>query len=361
VVANLTFITIPSVRDNYAVLLNILYLCPDFALRQTLFAFVDLKLYGIPINFIQFYLSMMATIVILIVILLYVCENIYARDRLNLVCHYIKMMLRCSWCKKLTKRLDGVELDKVKASHGDNEDLVEKLINDDYSVAVQRLEKKYFDVPAVCGISFTVQKGECFGILGPSGAGKTTIFNMMTLGETITNGSIEVNKVNCRNDKLMYKAQFGYCPQAETLNPQMTPYEVLKYFAWIRNVPRQKRQSTVNNWLKRFDINEFRDRSVQYLSASTKRKLSIAVAMMGFPPVIFLDEPTTGLDSKSRCLVWSCIKEFQNQKRTVVLASNSMEECEHMCNRVAILAQERFTSIGDIQQLKTKWQNYCNP
>jgi ATP-binding cassette, subfamily A (ABC1), member 3 len=374
VAANL-ILNIPGVRVDYAVLVSLFYLFPDFALRQTLFAFADQKrfdnmLTGIPIDYTKFYVSMMVTIVILGVVLLYVCENIYVRDRCNSCWHNLKTSLCSLPCKKVAKRIDGDEVDgpsSSKSYKGDDEvdrerTLVRTLtanrqVQDEgnYSVVVHKLEKKYFDFPAVCGIDFAVQKGDCFGLLGMNGAGKTTTFNMMTLCETITDGTIEVNNVNCRNDKLEYKSQFGYCPQVDALNPLMTAYEILKYFAWIRGVPRHLLPNTVDYWLRRVDIDEFRDRQVQYFSGGTKRKLNTAVAMVGFPPLIFLDEPTTGVDPKSRRFVWGCIKEFQHQHKTVVLTSHSMDECEHLCNRLAIMAQGHFTCIGGIQQLKNKY------
>jgi ATP-binding cassette, subfamily A (ABC1), member 3 len=122
--------------------------------------------------------------------------------------------------------------------------------------------------------------GECFGLLGMNGAGKTTTFNMMTLCETLSDGTIEVNDLCSTADKYEYKSQFGYCPQVDALNPLMTAYEILKYFAWIRGVPRHMLANTVDYWLKRVDIDEFRDKQVQFYSGGTKRKLNTAVAMV---------------------------------------------------------------------------------
>jgi ATP-binding cassette, subfamily A (ABC1), member 3 len=351
VVANL-FLNIPGAKDEYAALIAALNVFPDFALRQTLLTLVDQKRMSNPVssisrNFMKYYLIMMATIVVLGIILLYICENIYWRD---FCWRKIKTML--SICKKPDKTLNGGDMDKLVLNGVCSGDKKSESDNTNYSVYVNNLEKRYSKISAVCGIDFFVRKGDCFGLLGMNGAGKTTTFNMMTQCETITNGSIVVNNISCQCKGLRYKSQIGYCPQVNALNPLLTSYETLKYFAWIRGVPPHQLPKTVDNWLKQLQIVEFRDRQVKYLSGGTKRKLNTAVAMLGDPDVIFLDEPTTGLDPKSRHFVCGCIKKFQLSGKAVVLTSQSLNECENLCNRLAIMIEGRLISLDNIQQQK---------
>jgi ATP-binding cassette, subfamily A (ABC1), member 3 len=350
------------------VLVAFLYFFPDFALCQTLLAFTDQKRLSNH-QLMQYFLSMMVTMLILVIILLYFCENTYVRDRCSLFWHHLKAAVNGMPCKKLANIIDGIEVDKqmepTSFSGGDDVEkernlvktLMDNLNQENHSVIVHELEKKYFDFPAVRGLNFAVQEGNCFGLLGTNGAGKTTTFNMMTLYETITNGSIKMNNVSCRNNRLQYKSQFGYCPQVDALNPLMTTYEILKYSAWIRGVPRHLLPNIVEYWLKRVDISDFRERQVQYLPSIAKRKLSMAVAMVGSPPIIFLDEPTSGLDSESQRVVWNCIKEYQYKNKTIVFTSHSMVECENLCDRLAIMDQGQINGIDDMQQLKKKFGN----
>jgi ABC-type multidrug transport system ATPase subunit len=321
-------------------LIGFLYLFPDFALRQTLL--------GVPNNFTQFYLSMLVTIVVLGAILLYVCEVPYRRDRCNLYWH---QLLQGSLCKKLSGKMNGERIYGVR-----DEDLelgVRSTVGknqpyEDYSIVVLGLSKKYLNAQTIEGISFALKKGDCFGLIGKSGAGKTTILNMMTLCETKTSGSIEVNKINCQNDEFQYKSQFGYCPQVDALNPMLTPFETLKFTALVRGIPHRLLANTISYWLERMNIAENRDCQVCRLSFSTKRKLSVAAAIIGNPPVIFLDEPTTGLDPTSRRIIWDCIKEYQNQNKTIVLTSQSMEECEKLCNRMAVINHGQLGRSQDL-------------
>jgi ABC-type glutathione transport system ATPase component len=216
-------------------------------------------------------------------VLLLVCENIYARDTISKIFHKIKRTVMCCSLKPTPNNCidegdDDVKLEKVVVERYVTQQ--EEPSQNRLSVVVSKLYKNFFEFSAVRDLSFGVLKGECFGLLGMNGAGKTTTFNMMTLNETITNGSIEINNTSCRKNKFLYKSQFGYCPQADALNPQLSAYEILKYVAWVRGVPRQNLPEEVEYWLRRVDIEQYRDRPVELCSGGTKRKLNTAVAMV---------------------------------------------------------------------------------
>lgn len=132
----------------------------------------------------------------------------------------------------------------------------------------------------------------------------------------------------------------------------MTSYEILKYMALLRGINCADVQKEVSYWLENLDLVKYKDIQIRYYSGGTKRKLNAAIAMIASPSLILLDEPTTGVDPISRRFLWDCIEKFKNNGKTVVLTSHSMDECEHLCNRLAIMANGQFQCLGHIPKLK---------
>lgn len=188
-----------------------------------------------------------------------------------------------------------------------------------------------------------------------NGAGKTTTFEMMTLNRPKTSGRTFINGINSDHDRFLYRHMFGYCPQQDALCDYMTSRELLKYMLMINGCNRYDLDAQVEKWLRKVDIEKYRDMRISSYSGGTKRKLNTAMAMIADPFIIFLDEPTTGVDPKSRRFVWSCIKSLQCQGRTIVLTSHSMDECEMLCNRLGIMKNGELKCIGCIQKLKEKY------
>lgn len=220
----------------------------------------------------------------------------------------------------------------------------------EYPVIVFNLKKKYDDNFAVNDLCFKVKTGECFGLLGTNGAGKTSTLQMMTLNMAVTDGVIYLNNVNIKNNENEYKRSFGYCPQIDALNKSMTAYETLKYLALIKGVIDVEAET--KKWLYKCDLENYANVSVMNYSGGTKRKLNTAIAMIGSPKVIFLDEPTTGIDPVSRRKIWKCIKDLKNEGKTIILTSHSLDECEHLCNRIGIMYNGNMHCIGVTQKLK---------
>lgn len=223
---------------------------------------------------------------------------------------------------------------------------------DNYAIVVSNLRKSYDRLEAVRNISFTVKRGECFGLLGMNGAGKTTTFKMMTRDLTITQGDIFFNGINSLKNPSKYRFMFGYCPQNDALNPFMTAYETIKYMAMMRGTSAATIDADVKKLMRSTDLSAYADVPVKYYSGGTKRKLNTAIAMQSDPWLVFLDEPTTGVDPASRRYMWACIQECQKNNKNIVLTSHSMDECEFLCNRLAIMTQGQLKCIGPIQQLK---------
>nr|XP_016944985.1 ATP-binding cassette sub-family A member 3 isoform X1 [Drosophila suzukii] len=227
----------------------------------------------------------------------------------------------------------------------------------DYPLIVSNLRKRYRDTVAVDGLSFAAERGECFGLLGVNGAGKTSTFQMIAANLPLDGGNIRIHDIEIQKDEVAYRHCFGYCPQYDALNKFMTAEQCLHYMALLRglsNAPEGQAsvKENVKYWLEKMHLTKYQQVQVRHYSGGTKRKLLAAMAMIGAPSLVLLDEPTTGVDPISRRFLWQCIKDFQGQDRTVVLTSHSMDECEELCNRLAIMAHGKFKCLNNICALK---------
>lgn len=223
-------------------------------------------------------------------ILVFVFESLYRRERIRRL-----FSLDCLSRAKLGRGQNGADTgdgaiqlrccavnDQVQEEKVLTQTLVRDRKLNDYAIIVSNLHKSYENVNAVNGIDFVVKKGECFGLLGINGAGKTTTFKMLTHDTTVSKGDIFINGRSCYDQPTEYKSLFGYCPQVDALNSYMTAYEILKYMAWIRGVPRRKLGREVEKWLKRVDLVKYKNVKIKYYSGGTKRKLNTAIAMVGW-------------------------------------------------------------------------------
>ncbi|GLC42811.1 hypothetical protein PLESTM_001382200 [Pleodorina starrii] len=211
-------------------------------------------------------------------------------------------------------------------------------------------------VPAVRGLWLGVPAGECFGLLGVNGAGKTTTFRMLT-GEVMPDaGDARVGGLSVRTQLAAARRQLGYCPQFEALPGAMTGREVAAMYARLRGVPEPYVGGLVSYLLRRLGLEAAADSPCGGYSGGMKRKLGVAVALVGDPRVCVLDEPSTGMDPGARRGLWSCLQsEVIRAGRTVVLTSHSMEECEALCTRLTILVAGRLRCLGTVQHLKSRF------
>ncbi|XP_052852159.1 ATP-binding cassette sub-family A member 2 isoform X1 [Drosophila gunungcola] len=222
---------------------------------------------------------------------------------------------------------------------------------------VSNLRKCYKEKVAVDGLSFAADPGECFGLLGVNGAGKTSTFQMIAANLPLDGGNIHIKGIEIRKDEVAYRQCFGYCPQYDALNKFMTAEQCLHYMAMLRGLSNTTEgpasvKENVKYWLEKMHLTKYQQVQVRHYSGGTKRKLLAAMAMIGSPTLVLLDEPTTGVDPISRRFLWQCIKDFQGEDRTVVLTSHSMDECEELCNRLAIMAHGKFKCLNNICALK---------
>uniref|UniRef100_A0AAQ5X1S9 P-type phospholipid transporter n=1 Tax=Amphiprion ocellaris TaxID=80972 RepID=A0AAQ5X1S9_AMPOC len=209
--------------------------------------------------------------------------------------------------------------------------------------------------PAVDRLCVGVPAAECFGLLGINGAGKTTTFKMLTGDIPVSSGEAFLNGYSIRTEMRDVHQNLGYCPQFDAIDDLLTGREHLEFYARLRGVP-ENEVAMVAEWgIQKLGLVKYSTKSAGTYSGGNKRKLSTAMALIGSPPVIFLDEPTTGMDPKARRFLWDCILSVIKEGRSVILTSHSMEECEALCTRMAIMVNGRFKCLGSIQHLKNRF------
>lgn len=205
---------------------------------------------------------------------------------------------------------------------------------------VEGLTKRYGELTAVDGISFSVLRGETFGLLGPNGAGKTTTLEMIEGLRTPDGGSITLLGKDAVRDRRAVQQRIGVQLQSQGLWPDLTVTETLKTFAALFRKP-----VPVEGLVERFSLMEKRNALVKGLSGGQRQRLSIATALVNDPDIVFLDEPTTGLDPSARLSFWEMIRDIQREGKTVVATTHYMEEAEALCDRVAIMERGQIMAL----------------
>lgn len=208
---------------------------------------------------------------------------------------------------------------------------------------------------AVDRISLAVGRGECFGLLGFNGAGKTTTFRMLTGDESVSSGDAYIDGHSILQNTKKAQQRIGYCPQFDPLLDHMTGRETLCMYARLRGVPEMYINSCVENMLRGLLLEAHANKLVRAYSGGNKRKLSAGIALIGGPPVIFMDEPSTGMDPVARRLLWDAVTRTRESGKAVIITSHSMEECEALCTRLAIMVNGQLKCLGSPQHLKCKF------
>nr|QNH67857.1 ATP-binding cassette transporter subfamily A member 2 [Brachionus rotundiformis] len=259
-----------------------------------------------------------------------------------------------------------VKSERLRVENGrvNNDQLILKSLRKAYSKLTDYSSNFFFKKKnkfiAVKNISFGIPEGECFGLLGVNGAGKTTTFKMLTADLSPSSGEILIrgsaNFLNALVNKKLFWSKIGYCPQFDALYDELTPNEHIRLFARIKGVKTKYENILSSSLLERLDLVQYGNRPVGELSLGNKRKLSTAIALVGNPSILFLDEPTSGQDPVARRKLWQEILNLTRiKKKSVLLTSHSMEECESLCTRLAIMVDGSFRCIGSVQHLKTKF------
>ncbi|MGD0204876.1 MAG: ATP-binding cassette domain-containing protein [Dehalococcoidia bacterium] len=222
-----------------------------------------------------------------------------------------------------------------------------------WAVETRGLIRRFGTLTAVDALTITVSPGEVFGLVGPNGAGKTTVVKMLTTLLPPTSGTALVAGFDIVRRAADVRRSVGYVPQMLSADGALTGYENLLLFAKLYDIPRRERQARVREALAFMGLAEVADRLVRYYSGGMIRRLEVAQAMMHQPQILFLDEPTVGLDPVARRAVWERISALRAEQGTsILLTTHYMEEADSLCDRVAVMHQGRVVALGSPAELK---------
>jgi len=222
-------------------------------------------------------------------------------------------------------------------------------------ISVKNITKKYGDFTAVDSISFEVKKGEVFAFLGPNGAGKTTTIKMLTTLTRPTSGEVLLDRHDVTKNPSDTRKSFGIVFQDPSLDNELTAYENMYFHAVLYDIPKELAKERISKLLELVELSNKKDQYVKTFSGGMKRRLEIARGLLHQPKVLFLDEPTLGLDPQTRKHIWSYIKNLnEKEKVTVFFTTHHMDEVERMAERVAIIDHGKIVTIGTIEEIKQK-------
>jgi ABC-2 type transport system ATP-binding protein len=222
-------------------------------------------------------------------------------------------------------------------------------------IRVDNLVKRFGEFTAVKGISFHVAKGEIFAFLGPNGAGKTTTIKMLTTLLSPTSGTLEVDGLDPRTHQNDVRRRFGIVFQDPSLDGDLTAYENMELHGVLYHVPRRIRMERTEVLMKLFELWERRNDRVKQFSGGMKRRLEIARGLLHTPKILFLDEPTLGLDPQSRNQLWTHVKHLnETEDVTVFLTTHYMDEADRVAHRIAVIDHGEIVAMGSPQELKSQ-------
>jgi ABC-2 type transport system ATP-binding protein len=222
-------------------------------------------------------------------------------------------------------------------------------------IRAQGLVKKFGDFTAVDNIAFDVAKGEIFAFLGPNGAGKTTTIKMLTTLLRPTSGSVSLDGLDPVTNQTAARRQFGIVFQDPSVDDEPTAYENMDFHGVLYSVPKKIRRARIEALLKLFDLWDRRKDQVKQFSGGMRRRLEIARSLLHTPKIIFLDEPTLGLDPQTRNQLWTHIKKLNDEEQvTVFLTTHYMEEAERVAHRIAIIDHGKIIAQGTPGELKAQ-------
>jgi len=220
-------------------------------------------------------------------------------------------------------------------------------------IRAQGLVKKFGDITAVDNIAFDVAKGEIFAFLGPNGAGKTTTIKMLTTLLRPTSGSVSLDGLDPVTHQTAARKQFGIVFQDPSVDDELTAYENMDFHGVLYSVPRKLRRERIERLLKLFELWDRRNDQVKQFSGGMRRRLEIARSLLHTPKIIFLDEPTLGLDPQTRNQLWNHVRKLNEEEQvTVFLTTHYMEEAERIAHRIAIIDHGRIIAQGTPGELK---------
>ncbi len=218
---------------------------------------------------------------------------------------------------------------------------------------MENLTKKFNDLVAVDDVSFSIQKGEIFGLLGPNGAGKTTIISMLSTLLKPTSGTALVNQFSILENQDSVRKSIGIVFQDQSLDEELTAYENMDFHGRLYRIPKDYRHNKIVELLKLVGLTERKDGLVKTFSGGMRRRLEMARGLLHEPQVMFLDEPTLGLDPQTRNHLWQYIEKLNKEKEiTIILTTHYMDEADKLCNKVAIIDKGKIIALDTPEKLK---------
>ncbi|MFH1780378.1 MAG: ATP-binding cassette domain-containing protein [Candidatus Micrarchaeota archaeon] len=224
-----------------------------------------------------------------------------------------------------------------------------------FAIKVSGLTKKFNGFTAVDNVSFSVSEGEVFAFLGPNGAGKTTTIKMLTTLLDSTSGSVQVNGSDPSKDKDAVRRSFGIVFQDPSLDDELTAFENMEFHGILYNLPKELLKTRIKELLEFVELWDRRNNLVKTFSGGMKRRLEIARGLLHHPKVLFLDEPTLGLDPQTRNHIWAYIKELNKKEGiTVFFTTHYMDEAERVADKIAVIDKGKIAAIGTMKELRKK-------
>lgn len=219
-------------------------------------------------------------------------------------------------------------------------------------IEVKDLSHSFGEVVAVDSVSFTVRKGEIFSFLGPNGAGKSTTINLLTTLLPVQRGEVRIAGHDVTTEPGLVRRSIGIVFQEETLDRDLTVREILEFHGRLYSMPRDERRARIDEVIRLVELERKRDVLVKHLSGGMKRRLEIARGLMTRPEVLYLDEPTLGLDPQSRLHVWDYIRKVNREGTTIFLTTHYMDEADSLSDRISIIDHGRIIVTGTSEELK---------
>lgn len=229
---------------------------------------------------------------------------------------------------------------------------IKRFLSGDDVVTVKELRKSYNTFPAVDGISFSIRQGEVFGLLGPNGAGKTTTIKILSGLSMPASGTVKILGYDVVSNPVIVKKNIGVVPETSNLYPELTCTDNLVFAGRLYGISTEKAKIRANELLRIFGLEEKQNVLFGRLSSGMKRRLTVAASLIHDPPVLFLDEPTTGLDVMSARSLREIIQSLKNRGITILLTTHYIEEADRLCDRIAIIVKGKIITIATPEALK---------